>query len=284
MNAELQTDSQTAEATAVLLHPVVSRRRKPIAREIIMARAAKASATKLAKRITKVCPACGKEWKEKPSHAWRKYCSTQCAGNALKNPNREKVCVECGTTFETTHKTRKRITCSTKCAHAWHGKQQKARGHNPIKYRDRTKWLAAVQSDENRRVVKAALTGMIRHTPLSARYSPQHTRAVECFLRSARNIIYYVRNITRFVHENPGLFPPETLKWKPGKKWKSSISCAATHGLASVARGFRMTWRGWQVVSNREGRERFDLIVRNWHETEPANEKAQQLADENLPT
>lgn len=233
-----------------------------------MARAAKAAATKLAKRITKVCPACGKEWREKPSHAWRKYCSAKCAGNSLKNPNREKSCVWCGAKFETTWKTRKRITCSTACVNAWNGKQRKESGHSPIKYRDHAKWLAAVQSYENRRAVSAANTGKVRTTPKSQRYSPQHARAVECFLRSPNNVVYYVRNITRFVHENPGLFPTETLNWKPAKNWKSSISCAAVHGLATVARGHRTTWRGWQVVSDREGRERFDLLGRNWNETD----------------
>jgi uncharacterized Zn ribbon protein len=276
MTPVLPATPETASGAAVRVQRLVSRRRKPIAREIIMARAAKASATKLAKRITKVCPACGKEWKEKPSHAWRKYCSNQCAGNALKNPNREKTCVRCGSKFKTTWKTRKRITCSTACAHAWHGQQQKERGHNPIKYRDKSKWLAAVQSEENRRAVSAGNLGKVRSTPKSKRYSPQHTRAVECFLRSPRNVVYYVRNITRFVHEKPELFPAETLNWKPSKRYKTSVSCAATHGLASVARGHRMTWRGWQVVSNREGRERYDLIGRNWQEVEPANEKGQR--------
>jgi len=245
---------------------------KLIARKIIMARAAKAAATKLAKRITKVCPACGKEWKEKPSHSWRKYCSNLCAGNALKKPDSQKTCVMCGVKFWTTCKTRKRMTCSTACAHAWHGKQQSERGHNPFKYRDESKWLDAVRAESNRRAISAGNTGKVRSTPQSKRYSPQHIRAVECFLRSPRNVVYYVRNITRFVHANPELFPPETLNWKPSTRYKTSLTCAATHGLATVARGHRMTWRGWQVVSNREGRERYDLIGRNWQEETPMDD------------
>ena len=56
-----------------------------------------------------------------------------------------------------------------------------------------------------------------------------------------------------------------------GGKPTKSYNCNATHGLSTLHTGFRMTWKGWTVVSNREGRERFDLIGRNWHETEPAN-------------
>jgi len=248
--------------------------RKPVAREIIMANAAKASATKLAKRVTIVCQACGNEWREKPSHSWRKFCSSKCAGNSLKNEDRTKVCVQCGAKFDTTWKTRGRITCSIACAHAWRAMRLKELGHSPIKFRDKSKWMAAVQSDENRRAVSAGNLGKVRSTPKSKRYSPQHSRAIECFLRSPSNVVYYVRNITRFVHENCGLFPPETLNWKPNKRFKTSISCAATHGLASVAAGRRMTWRGWQVVSNREGRERFDLIGRNWQESQDAITRA----------
>lgn len=234
-----------------------------------MARSAKATATKLANRITIKCEGCGKEWKEKPSHHRRRFCSTSCAGNSMKILDNKKSCLNCGCTFETTWKTRKRKTCSSSCAHALHGKQQRERGHNPIKYRDKSKWLTAVQSEENRRTVSEANLGKIRSTEKSKRHSPLHTRAVECFLRSPKNVVYYVRNITRFVHEKPELFPPETLNWKSTKRYKSSISCAASHGLASVSRGHRTSWHGWQLVSNREGREQFDLIGRNYeHHTQ----------------
>lgn len=174
-----------------------------------------------------------------------------------------KTCVTCGEKFDTTWETRRRITCSKACAYLLKGKQNKERGYNPSKTRNYAKWLTSVQSEENRRACRDGNLGKIRNTPKSRRFSPQHTRAAECFLRSPNNVVYYVRNITRFVHEKPQLFPLETLNWKPHKRWKTSVSCFATHGLATIARGHRMTWRGWQLVSNREGRERYDMIGRN---------------------
>lgn len=238
------------------------RRRKPVAREIIMARAAKAAATKLSKRITKVCPVCGKEWKEKPSHVWRVHCSARCAGNNLKHP-KTNDCVQCGNKFDTTWRTRKQITCSTQCLSKWKSKLHKESGNSRIRNRNYSKWLAVMQSEDNRLKMKVLNTGKIRTTPKSKRYSPQHIRAVECFLRSPSNVVYYIKNITKFVHDKPELFPPDTLRWVKGKRSGASISCNATHGLAGVARGHRMTWRGWTVVSGREGRERYDLIGRN---------------------
>jgi len=216
------------------------------------------------KRITLTCKKCGKEWLEKPNHSWRKYCSTQCAGNSIRINDKEKVCVQCGKTFQTTWKTRSNISCSRECAYLYHGIQQREKGHSPILFRDESKWLAAVQSEKNRIRTRELHLGKIRNTPQSKRYSPNHIRARECFLRDPSGVIHYVKNITRFVHMNPDLFPPETLNWRPGKKYKSSISCAATYGLVSIVNGHRMTWRGWQLIGNREGRERFDLIARNF--------------------
>jgi hypothetical protein len=241
----------------------ITKRRKPVAREIIMARAAKSSATKLAKRITKTCLKCGKDWKEKPSHSQRKYCSSECAGNKIKNPCSERSCVQCGSMFISTWKTRKKITCSPNCARLRQAETMKELGHTPIKCRDKVKWLAAIQSESHRMAMSKINTGKVRTTPKTKRHSPQHFRAVECFLRDSFNVVHHVRNINRFVHNNPHLFPSETLNWHPTKRSNSTLCCNAAMGLASVASGRRMTWRGWQVVSNREGRERFDLIGRN---------------------
>lgn len=266
-----KTETESTRVECVAQQCLVKKPRKPVAREIIIARSKKASATKLAKRITITCAACGKEWKEKPSHFWRRYCSTKCAGNTVKNPDSKKTCVNCGGQFYTTWRTRKQITCSLSCAYKWRGKLFKKNGHSWIKYRNESKWLESVQSEENRKKISAINLGKVCSTPKTKRYSPQHARAVECFLRSPSNVVYYVRNITRFVHENHKLFPPQTLNWKPHNKYKASLSCAATSCLAAVASGRRMSWRGWQVISNREGREQNDLIGRNYQVPVPTN-------------
>jgi len=82
---------------------------------------------------------------------------------------------------------------------------------------------------------------------------------MECFVRSPNNVVYLVRNATAFVHENAGLFAPEDVVWKVRGKTRG---CNATHGLSTIHTGRRMTWKGWTLVSNREGRESQDLIAR----------------------
>jgi hypothetical protein len=238
-------------------------RRKPIAREVIMARAAKAAATKIAKRVTITCLGCGKEWKEKPCRATAKYCSTECSGKGRRKGPIMRTCLQCGAPFEIRWPSVVRLTCSRVCAGMRHTRFMKERRHSPIQWVDRAKWLASTRTEEVRRAISAGNLGKVRTGEKSKRFSPFHTRAVECFLRSPRNIVYYVRNITRFVHENAGLFPPETVIWTQHSRYKTSLRCAATTGLSMVARGARMSWRGWTVVSGREGRERFDLIGRN---------------------
>lgn len=238
-------------------------------RDAIMARAAKASATNLAKRITKTCAACGKEWKEKPSHAFRKFCSAECAGNAIRIQDKEKICTQCGSAFKTTWKTRSNVTCSLKCAHLRHGQQQRNSGHSPIRFRDEKKWLSAVKSEENRLRASKTNAGKIRSTPKSKRFSPNHSRAVECWIRDPQNIVHYVKNIAGFVHKNPHLFPPETVIWRKSGKHGSTHDCASAGGLRSIASGRRNVWRGWMLVGNREGRERFDLVGRNLITSQP---------------
>lgn len=237
--------------------------RKPVDPLIIKARALKAAATKLTKRITIKCAKCGKEWKEKPSHAWRKYCSNECAGNRLSHEV-NRICVQCGNPFKTTWINRKKITCSRECGCAHQGATMAAMGHTPIKFRDEDKWLASLRTPERREETRQLHLGAVRSTPKSKRHSPNHIKAVEGFVRAPNNVIYHVRNVTAFVAANEHLFLPETVVWRATGKYLTSRQCSASYGLASIIRGHRMTWRGWQVVSGREGRERFDLIGRNF--------------------
>ena len=228
----------------------------------LIARTAKIVATKLAKRITLKCHQCGKEWKEKPSHHWRKFCSYKCGGIA-KRKAMEKKCLECGSVFQTTSLNRKKTLCSARCVRQWLDRKRKQRGMNPRDYADPVKWLASVTSKEYREKASRVHTGAVMKTKRSRRLSPDHAHAVEAFVRSPMNVIYHVRNITRFVTLNQGLFLPETVKWENRGKHGSSRSCLAVHGLAQIIRGVRGSWHGWTAVGKREGRERFDLIGRN---------------------
>ena len=67
-----------------------------ISPEAAKLRGEKSAATKLAKRITKTCKSCGKQWLEKPSHAGRrKFCSRNCMAKGLSN-TKNYPCPDCG--------------------------------------------------------------------------------------------------------------------------------------------------------------------------------------------
>jgi len=245
-------------------------KRKPIAREAILRRAAKASATKLAKRILKTCKHCGKEWREKPSHVRRVYCSRACANAGLSRAG-EFPCPRCGALVF-----RKRCDAHRLCPACVPlnlSERNKRIGLNPYSVESETskaKRLAWLKSEANRKRVSAMFKDKHPQHPKRKQFSPLHSKAVECFFRDPQNVIHYCRNICRFVHENPNLFNPEDViqKIHGGKPSKSYI-CNATQGLSQVSRGHRMTWKGWTVVSNREGRERYDLLGRTWQENSP---------------
>jgi hypothetical protein len=197
------------------------KRRKPMSPEALKARGVKISQTKLAKRKVhnKICPRC-----QKPFVANRKG----------------KMC------------------CSEECARLLQSQRLKANGHRPQKFVNTENWLAAVKSKENREKISKSLTGTIRTTPKSQRFSPEHSRARTFFIRSPDGKIWHVQNITRFVHENPGLFDPNTVIWT-SRKSKASIRCHASHGLAMVGRGFRLSWRGWTWVSSQDAHSKINL-------------------------
>ncbi len=228
---------------------------------------AKRAAARLAKRVQITCVICGRQFMEKPSQAKRKTCSPACFAANKRRPT-QNTCVICGKTFTVYSGSRKNKTCSPPCTYEHHSRVNKASGHSPIKFRRYDQWLASLQSKENRERAAKLHQGAVRTTPLAKRHSPKHIRAVEGFVRSPSNIIYHVANITGFVANNEKLFNPEDVIWKPSKLYSSSKSCNASHGLATIMRGFRTVWKGWTVVSNREGRERMDLIGRNFQPEE----------------
>jgi hypothetical protein len=241
-----------------------SRRYSP---EVSKAAAQKASETKLSKRITKVCKHCGKEWREKPSHAWRVYCSRDCMA-AGTSTSGNFPCPDCGIPIHRQpHLAKHRCM---ECARKRLGEQMVARGHNPYAFEtaeSMAKRMAALQSDEARKRTSETFKDKHPQSPLLKKFSPQHVKAVECFFRSPKNLVYYCRNISRFVHENKHLFNPEdTIQKVHGGKPSKSYVCNAVQGLSRIYRGVNGSWKGWTVVGDREGRERFDLLGRNFEQ------------------
>ena len=126
------------------------KRRKPLSREAIMRRSAKIVAAKLAKRIVITCKICGKQWKEKPSHSWRKYCSRACMKVAATKA-KEYPCPRCGKLSY-----RRPSTAHAHCADCIGlnlSERNKARGINPYSTANKdteSKRLAKITSAENR--------------------------------------------------------------------------------------------------------------------------------------
>ncbi len=233
-------------------------------KEWIFLRARKSADTKLSRRILKTCPKCGKEWRVKPSKSWRKYCSRECWAK-VKTKNREVACPKCGVMV--VKSTVKAVGYCKNCIKTMISERNKNLKIDPYKYEtesSRKKRLEHFSTEEYRAKVSTRFKDKHPQSPLSKKFSPKHCCAVECFFRDPRNIVHYCKNISRFVHENKFLFNPEdTIQKIHGGKPSKAYVCNATQGLSQIHRGNRMSWKGWTVVSNREGRERFDLIARN---------------------
>ena len=225
---------------------------------------AKTIATKLAKRIIKTCEHCGRQWSEKPSHSWRRFCSRKCR-SAAATGRVQKPCPDCGA-MKWRYPGEEAKRCR-RCSGLRHRKRMKQLGIRPKMYWTAAsieRQLAKVRSDENRKRVSLRFKDVPKEAPSLKKFSPHHCCAVECWFRDPNGVVHYCRNISRFVHENARLFHPFDVEQKCyGGKPSKSYVCNATHGLSAVHRGFRGSWKGWEVVSHREGRERFDLIGRN---------------------
>jgi len=216
-------------------------------------------------KVEKTCEFCGAKWMEKPSHAARrKYCSGRCFGLARRKPLVKKLCAICGDEFSPSHERKKVTICSKdKCKGELRHQIAKRIGSNPYKHVDEAKRLAGLRTKEHRESKRLLMLGKDKTGPLCARNSPSHIRAAEFFVRDPRGRVHHVVNISRFVRLNPHLFEEEDVQqaaWAEGKKF---LACRATGGLHSISKGHRMSWHGWTLVSDREGRERFDLIGRN---------------------
>jgi hypothetical protein len=243
----------------------VKRRHKPMTREVLKARGAKIAAAKLAKRATLQCETCSNPFRVARHDLWRKRCPAcvRLGKRLSKKKIHAKTCPVCKAPF--TAARAETICCSVKCARVLLSRHHKASGHRPQNFVNPEEWRRAVKSKERGEKISMANTGRIRTSPRSRRFSPRHGRAAEFFVRSPDNRVWLVQNITRFVYENESLFDPDAVIWTTGK-YKSSIRCFASHGLATIGRGFRQSWRGWTWVSKQEGREGID----NMSELQPS--------------
>jgi hypothetical protein len=223
----------------------------------LVGRHAKIAATKLAKRIKKTCQMCGKEWMEKPSHAWRRFCSRACAGNNLrKSPVGN--CIVCGKEFLQARSgdgVRYRNTCSGTCFSEHLSQRNKEKGIQPA-HDDR--WRASIQSESYRENCSLRLAGR-PGTGRNAKNNPDFTNARHLLLRDPRGREHEARNIAKFVRENSGLFQPEDVVWRVRAKKKGrgkTWSCKAHEGLLSLVKPSvtRGSWKGWTVVSIYERR------------------------------
>jgi hypothetical protein len=191
---------------------------------------------------------CGRQYRTKPSHAARRrFCSTICSGLMMRR-RETRNCALCGVSLgERPLSSYKYTKHCLRCAGRATGITHKKRGYRPVLNEEsRRKWLAALQSKENRDRTSKLHKGRKRTTPLAARFSPIHIRARHFLVSSPARRIYRVDNISAFVRSHQELFlPGDTVDLRPEM---ANYSCHATHGLATVGRGFRGSWKGWTLV------------------------------------
>ena len=210
------------------------------------------------KLIRFTCPVCGETKMVGIIPGVRKACSYTCSG-VLRRKRVDRSCKECGIVFRPPNAAS--VYCSNKCRHSANGKRMIEKGLTPQKFIDEKKWRESVTSKEFREKIGAIKKGVIQTKPLVARNSARHHRAVTFFVKSPENVTYLVMSIVKFVREHEHLFLPEQIKWKNDK---GSWRCRATIGFHQIYRGYAGVWRGWMVVSQREGRENIDLLPRQF--------------------
>ena len=200
-------------------------------------------------KIEKTCETCGKKWMVYQSHSMRKFCSYLCAGIA-KRRDKIKKCVVCGGEFHTDSTTRRKITCSIECFGKLTSERNKKAGTNPIQYRDESKWLASLQTEENRLRNSKLHLGAVRSSPLAKRFAKTHWRASHFWVKSPLGDIYKVDNVRGFVNSNTELFFPEDVVWVQQGKYRN-LSCRASNGLSSLVKkvGTRNSWKGWTLAN-----------------------------------
>jgi len=242
-----------------------------ISRESAMRRGAKSGATKLAKRILKQCPWCKRRWMEKPSASWRKYCSRACMAAAYIKADHF-PCPRCGVKFYR-KKSDAHHHCK-KCVREILSERNKAFGITPRSVANEhteEKRVAVLRSKEHRELLSRVFTGVPKKTDALRKYSTRHWKSHDVFFRSPVNKMYHAVNIEAFVHAHQNLFEPEDVEMRYNKKTGLPTDCKASCGLRSLCKkvGTRGSWKGWTLVGMREGRERFDLLGRNFQDSEP---------------
>lgn len=227
-----------------------------------MASAKKAAATKLARRPIKICPQCGSSFTVQPARQL-KFCSKACWQAAITKA-RLFPCPRCGAMHYRKQCERDHL-CRACVAQTTSERNKERQQHLAWCTEEaEAKRRAALASEANRQRVSALFKGKHPQGPRVRKFSPQHFKAVECFFRDPNGVVHYCRNVARFVHQNQHLFDPEDVIQRNYRGTSpGSYRCRATTGLYHLRLGIRTTWKGWTFVSNREGRERFDLLGRN---------------------
>ena len=172
-------------------------------------------------------------------------------GQVSRKYPQTKTCVVCFEPFEVGWRTKNRITCGEKCQFRHHASVMKEKGMGPCDFRDEKKWLASVTSEEYRQRTSQLHTDAIRSTPFSARFSPDHAKAVHFWVCSPDKNVWRVDNICGFVHAHEHLFSPEDVAWKRSGKYNSQ-TCRAVAGLSSIRRNVetRHQWKGWTITTD----------------------------------
>jgi hypothetical protein len=219
--------------------------------------------------MEKTCQHCGSVFSVTVEQKARKFCSHACKVKS-QTKARPVACPGCGVV-----KVRALADPHVYCFKCGHKNRAAERVGQPVTHGP--EWLASVKSKARREKLSKSRNGWVCKTALTKKGSPHHPKAADFFVRSPSNVVYWVRNIAEFVRRNPGLFHPDDIV--NNSKKRATYSCKATAGLCSLIRTVetRGSWKGWQLVSRVEYKERFDLIGRNSACTFPTSNEAEKM-------
>jgi endogenous inhibitor of DNA gyrase (YacG/DUF329 family) len=213
-------------------------------------------------RKTIECSHCGKLFEKQ--YADHKFCSRPCANHHkspppgfyaqhVKRPRLLLTCQCCGKEFEQRKPSRVDCYCSKEC----------------IRIGRTAAWRSRI-TEESHIKQKQSLSKTIAADP-RLRKGPENHKSKVWRLRSPRGVTYEFKNLNHFIRQNPDLFSPEDVEWRPGHKGRGK-TCRARGGLMGICPRLKNPcggWKGWMWWSITERLHGGDLLNRKNSELNP---------------
>ena len=191
------------------------------------------------------CDSCLKEHRREIQH---RTITPQVYDSFRKHWTR--ICVSCGNEFSVKGMpdSHKHKTCSDECLKLLQGRIMKEtfNKHEINPAETNKNWASMLSRAQTAERTKCG---------------PTHWMSKTTTLLSPTGKVFHVVGISHFVRQNPSLFLPEDVEWRPAQRSSVSVPgvastapgkliCRALFGLRTVSNGHRKSWKGWKLIGD----------------------------------